>query len=159
NGVAPNDPNAAGDPKVEARDEGEFSAEWFEFELRYPGEPVRKIRRQIFDLIGPAMRASGNLGNFKMSDDMTIARSAAQLMETKILILPCNLSSDYLTDLTAKSVLANKPVLDRIPVDPFSAAPPNYVELFKQLAPLPGPSYSLAAVRFENELTRGHVYV
>ena len=49
------DAQAGGSP--EKKPAGVLTAEWIEYEIHVPGRPALKIRRDVFDLIGPAQRA------------------------------------------------------------------------------------------------------
>src|SRR5207302_2605850 len=44
-------------PEAVKHERTELTAEWLEFVIQAPGRPPQKIRRPIFDLIGPAARA------------------------------------------------------------------------------------------------------
>ena len=47
-----------------ARTEGELTAEWLEYTIDIPGEEPKTVRREIFDILGPALRQSGETGQF-----------------------------------------------------------------------------------------------
>lgn len=135
------------DPKT-PRAEGELVAEWLEFEFAAPGEAPRKIRREIFDLIGPAARASTGLTYFTMSDDKTVARSMAALGEIEMLIMPNALAPEFLLHMTASNALQNKEFIDELASDPFGKAPANAVETASKITPLPAALFGFAAMRF-----------
>lgn len=135
------------DPKT-PRPEGELVGEWLEFEFAAPGEEPRKIRREIFDLIGPAARASNGLTYFTMSDDKKVARSMAALGETEMLIMPNALAPEFLLHMTASNAMQNKEFIDELAGDPFGKTPANAVETASKITPFPAALYGFAAMRF-----------
>ena len=149
---------SASEPKEAAREAGELSAEWIEYEVRVPGQAPRTIRREVFDLLGPARRAAG-VAKLEIGDEQVVARAGAQLTETTLVILPCRLAPEYLMDLAARQALANKPLLDDFASDPFAKVPANFVEVLSKMAPLPGPAMAFATMRFQASATSGAVFV
>lgn len=150
------DPNA---PKDAARAAGELTAEWLEYEMIMPGQPTRKIRRELFDLIGPARRAQGPIAELKLSDQQVVARSMSQLRESEILILPCRPSEQFLMHVTAQAVLANRELIEEVGGDVFGGAPANALEVFQKMRPTPGPAYMFAALRFENAFAGDQTFI
>ncbi|MBK7974286.1 MAG: hypothetical protein IPK07_13750 [Deltaproteobacteria bacterium] len=147
-------------PDKEARAEGELTAEWLEIEFAAPGAPPRKVRREIFDLIGPAARAGGAAATpLIMTEERAIARSMALLGEAEIQVLPCRLSPDYAMHLAALNAGANRELLDEMASDPFSKLPPNYLETFGKLTPLPAALLAHALVRFQGNPYAAALYV
>ncbi|MGE3894429.1 MAG: hypothetical protein AB7G46_09530, partial [Alphaproteobacteria bacterium] len=130
------------------RPEGELTAEWLEFEIRVPGQPVRIVRREVFDLIGAAERMAGALDPPRIGDEERLARSMAALSESEIMILPAAPSPDYVVHKAAAGVLANRALLEELSGDPFGKAPANVVEILSRFAPLSGPLDALAVLRF-----------
>jgi hypothetical protein len=149
-------PNA---PKDAARAAGELTAEWIEYELIAPGQPIRKIRRELFDLIAPARRAQGPVAELKLSDEQVVTRSMSQLRESEILILPCRPSEQFLTHVTAQAVLANRELIEEVGGDVFGGVPANAIEVFQKMRPTPGPAYMFAALRFENAFVGDQTFV
>src|SRR5207248_201979 len=66
---------------------GKLTAEWIEYELRIPGQPSRKLRRQAFDLVGPAARAAGN--EPVIGEAQKVTRGLSLLGTTEVLSVPC----------------------------------------------------------------------
>jgi hypothetical protein len=130
------------------RAEGELVAERLEFEVQVPGLDPITHRRDLFDLIGPAERATGDLSRFAMSGQKALDRSMAMMAESEIQILPARLAPEFLTYLAAENAIGNRPVLDELGRDPFGRVPSNYMELFSKLNGLPAALYSLASLRF-----------
>jgi len=112
---------------VEVQD-GEWTAEWLSFTIEAPGRPPRTVSRPIFDLVGPAARAAGQAGAFKINDEARGLRALRAMSEIEIGILPAVSSSDQILFEGAKALLANRPVLDQIAADPFGKVPANIVD-------------------------------
>ena len=146
-------------PGDAVRAEGELTAEWLEFTILVPGEQPKIVRRELFDILGPATRSSGDFSNFRMDDDKRLARSAGEMIETEILIQPSWPASEFVADLTAQLALANKPVLDEFARDPFGKAPPNSMELFSKMTGIAGPAYLYSMLRSEVVMTSPSVFV
>ena len=146
------------DPKI-PRPEGELVGEWLEFEFRAPGEKPRTIRREIFDLIGPAARADNRPIDFAMSEEKRLARSMAALGETELLILPNALAPEFLLHLIARNALQNQELIDEIAGDPFGKAPANVVETFAKMTAFPAALFGFAAMRFDANPDSAQVYI
>lgn len=130
------------------RPEGELVAERLEFELQVPGLEPRIHRRDLFDLVGPAARASGDLSGFTMSGQKALDRSMAMLAESEFQILPSRMAPEFLTHLGAQNAIGNRPVLDELARDPFGKVPSNFMELFSKLNGMPAALLSHASLRF-----------
>jgi hypothetical protein len=115
--------------------------------IQVPGQPEQRIRRQVFDLVGPGQRRNATQPAAEITDAQRVQRGLALLGETAILVLPCQLSETYLLWLTARAVVANEDLLlsvARRNLDvPGDAADGN--EATDE--PFPGPVYDFAAVR------------
>lgn len=157
NQLLPNDPSL--DEPRPPRPEGELVAERLEYEIQRPGVAPRKITRELFDLIGAAARAKGDLSAFTMSGQKALDRSMAMLAESEIQILPSRLAPEFLTHLGAENALGNRPVLDELARDPFGKLPSNFMELFSKLNGMPAALYTLASLRFGINPFSDWVYV
>lgn len=149
------DTPAAGAP----REAGELTAEWIEYTISVPGEKPKTIRREIFDILGPAMRRSGDYSGLRIDEDKRLTRAAGQMTETDIVILPSWPAREFLADMAAGLALANKPVLDEFTRDPFGKAPTNSIELFSKMSGMAGPAYLYSSLRSGVAATRGKVFV
>jgi hypothetical protein len=109
---------APGSGEPEART---LSAVWLEYEIRVPGEKPRTVRRAVFDLIGPANRASGTAA-LVLDDEKKVARSLALTMQTEMLPLASALAPEFVRHLLARNLLDNRDlfavVLRGTPVSP-----------------------------------------
>ena len=77
---------------------------WLEYEIHTPNQPKHTIRRQLFDLIGAAQRATGKVDQ-QLSEEQQLAWRLMLLGNTEILPAAQGLSDDYLNNLSAKQVL------------------------------------------------------
>jgi hypothetical protein len=138
-----------------------LTAEWIEYEIAVPGQKPQKIRREIFDLLGPATRAQGGekVPLPDMTEAMRLERGYALLDQIEILPLVCQLSPAFIVDLMAEKMLANKGIiLDIIRSGGFSDKK-ELENKMSHLTPLPGPGYSLALARKEWSRLSGDVYL
>ena len=140
---------------------GKLTAEWIEYEIRTPGYPIRKMRRQIFDLVGPAARpaaAEPSIGE----PEQTI-RGLSLLGGAEILLVPCHIAPDFVAHLTAKAMVANQPTM----VSFLTTTEKDHEKATKQLqnlTPMPSPLYDLAISRhvwsrFAGDLGYDHINV
>ncbi len=135
-------------PKTPAPADKVLTSAWIEYEIQTPGEQPQKIRRAVFDVIGPAGRATRPVARPQIDDAARLRRSLSLMMQTEILPMVCRFVPQFVTHLGARSLLANKDLLTSavrgdLP-DDFAHAQ----ELAGKLAPLPSALYGLALARF-----------
>lgn len=88
-----------------------LTAEWLEYEIYVPGEQIQRIRRPVFDLPGPARRASG-IENFDANtNERLIERYEALLSSIQVFIQTSDLTVEFLAHLAAKSIVAKQATL------------------------------------------------
>jgi hypothetical protein len=92
------------------KDSGVLTAEWIEYEVRVPGEAPLTVRRQVFDLLGPAARAAGVRKAPALSEAQKLARALHLTGETRIFLQPCDLRVLFLQHRLARSSLKQKPI-------------------------------------------------
>jgi hypothetical protein len=86
-----------------------LTAEWLEFEILTPGQPPLVIRRQVFDLFGPAARKAGGAARAPtITDAVRLERALALLTQTEILALPCQVSTSFVSHFLVNGMLANR---------------------------------------------------
>ncbi|HEY0008108.1 MAG TPA: hypothetical protein VGB55_05250, partial [Tepidisphaeraceae bacterium] len=85
-----------------------LTAEWIEYDIIVPGEPVKTVRREVFDLIGPGARAAGVTEAPKFTDDQKYARSLRLLSNTQILLQPCAIPMSFILYNDVRQELKNK---------------------------------------------------
>ena len=144
---------------AEAKGDSFLTAEWVEYEILSPGHPARKIRRQVFDLIGPAKRQAGRISLKDITDAQRLERGLAVLGETDILILVCGMSPYYLGYLTANNLLSNSEILVEYFRSIYSAKTDRLLSAIQEMTPLPGPEYVLASVRHNWSKMQASVYL
>lgn len=125
-----------------------FTAAWTQYVFFVPGQPTKEIRRQIFDLIGPAIRSSETaVPEPTITENLRLQRAMALLMETDILALSSQPSDNYISHLFEKAILANR---NRILEIVHNIRDGNFADLsnaLQKLTALPGASYGLALAR------------
>lgn len=151
-GSSPSKPApSASNPRV-------LSAVWIEYAIVVPGEATRVIRRQVFDLPGPAARAAKS-GSWRLDDAGKLTRGLALMMSTEILPVGSELSPQYVAHLSRQAVLQNASlaadvVTGRIPND-FGGAQ----AVAGRLVPNVGSLYGLALQRLNRSPVAALVYV
>ncbi len=136
------------------RADGELSAAWLEYEILVPGRPASIIRRQLFDLVGPAARSSARPVALELDDTRRLERSLALFRSTDILPLGSAVAPTYVAHLAAQAALANGTLL-RTPAESAGSTPTAVLDRLNDLAtPLPSPLYALAITRMPAALER-----
>lgn len=133
-------------------------AEWLDFVVSGPGG-AKTTRREIFDLIGPAARASGDIGTLTMSDEKRLARAMAMLTETHVALFSARLAPEFIVHVAAEHALAGRGLMEEAGRDPFSKAPANAGEIFARLPPLAAAAISVAATRLDANPLAASVYL
>jgi hypothetical protein len=137
----------AGQEKSEEK-ESYLTAEWIEYELLSPGNFPNKIRRQIFDVIGPSARRENHIPSPNITESLRLDRCLSLLSEIEIFIQVCHLSPSYILHLEAKNMLANRDILlNELRQTSFSSFK-KIRDKSQEITPLPGLEYGLAYVRY-----------
>jgi hypothetical protein len=126
-----------------------FTAEWLEYVIHVPGDAPRVVRREVFDLIGPAARAAGKAAQPpRLDDDARLDRGLAMTSQVEVLVLPCRPSAAFVFHTFARNLLANGPLLTTLvrdePSDPRSLNP-----ILQKFRPLLSELWNVAADRHE----------
>ena len=123
------------------------TAEWIDYEIRVPGEPSQKLRRPVFDLLGPARRAS-HAADFDGSADLRkLERAEVLLGRTDILLQPASFSGAFVSHLLVDPVVANHALFKQLAAE---RDPKRASELLNSLAdslPRWGPLLGVARAR------------
>ena len=106
-------PPASASPAPAAGAASILSAAWIEYRIAAPGEPVQTVRRQIFDLPGPAARAAKST-TWRIDDAGKLSRSLSLTMTTDILPANCALAPQFVEHLSRQTLLANASVAQDI---------------------------------------------
>jgi hypothetical protein len=135
-----------------------LTAVWIEYEIRVPGAPAQKIRRAVFDLLGPAARGA-QPSPLHLDQHATLSRSLALMMATEILPITCRFAPQYLVHLAAASLLANRELLAALTSGELSDDFAHVQAVSKRLAPLPTPLYGLARARFDWSRSADDIFI
>lgn len=146
-------------PARKPKKEAQLTAEWIEYEIRVPGQAPRKIRREIFDLVGPAARSEGKLTTLEITEAHRLERGLTLMGETEILPLVSQLSPEFVGHLMAKNLLDNRETLLGILRQGKIADPKALDEQLGRFKPLPSQLYNLALARRKWSRFRGNVYL
>lgn len=136
-------PGRSGDPTA---DQGSLVGEWIEYEIRAPGQEPRTVRREVFDLLGPAARARGEKPS-SFNEAQRLARALGLAGEIEILPLPAQLSSQFVERLIVANALQNRQALLRLARVGDSASLEAFSQRAAELSPLPLGLYNLALSR------------
>jgi hypothetical protein len=128
---------------------GQFlTAVWLEYQISRPAEPPQRIRREVFDLRGPAARAAKSTAAPRVDEPARLERSLAMMMTTDILPVACEIPPAFVIHQTAQAVLANRALLTEIVSgtagDDIAAAQ----ALSARIKAAPSPLFALAVARF-----------
>jgi hypothetical protein len=147
-----------GPTEEKSKKESHLTAEWIEYEIHVLENTSRKTRRQIFDLIGPALRETREiLSEMKISKKHILNRGLALLNKNEILLQVCHISKYFLAQLIVRNFLSNRKVLtDYLHQADFTK---NLVGLNGRLSQLPGPVYGLALARSVWGQLLGNIYL
>lgn len=126
-----------------------LTATWIEYEVHQPGEQSQKTRRALFDLIGPAARATKPGTAPQLSETALVTRSLALMRETEILPIVCRFRPEFVPHLWAQSLLANRDLIASAVRGEQSDDFARTQEVAKKLSALPTQLYGLALARFE----------
>ena len=153
----PRGPQQTPDRKPAAEPERtQVTAEWIDYEIRTPGQPGRKIRRQISDLLTTTRRRERDYSSWRMNDQLLMERAAELLTQTEILPLVCQLSPEFVSELTAGNLISDRrPLLGILSQNNSDLA--SVLMQASQLKPLPGALYSFALAR--RAWSRGEFYL
>lgn len=122
-----------------------LSAEWIEYEVRRPGAPPRTIRREVFDRLGPAARASGAPAPaMPWTDSQRVAVAGRMFDEIEIVPQVCKLAPRFVSHVMASATLANRSII----LELLGHRPGEQdAGKLSALSPLPGPAFALALHR------------
>lgn len=137
----------------------QVTAVWIDYEIQTPGRPARSIRRQIFDLLGPAARSKAVIPAPAMTEAQRLERGLALMDETEILPLVGDLSPAFVDHLAAQSLLKNREAL----LEAVDSAGPAVLEgalaRLSTVRPLPARLLELAVARAASKPGRAPTYL
>ena len=90
------------------------TAEWIDYEVRVPGESAQRLRRPVFDILGPSRRAGASEGFDGNADAAKLERAEALVSRIDILLQPCDFTEEFVGDLMSRSVVADQVALKEL---------------------------------------------
>lgn len=146
----------SGENKEKEQPSSVLTAEWVEIKVRSPGRTERVVRRQVFDLLGPAARAApASPGKPEVSEDQRIERALTLAGSCEWLILSSHLSLAFVRQMLAKNELGQRQVVLGILKEKDKA---RRRALANSLT-TPGPLYWVATARRALNPERGEIYL
>ena len=140
------DAGPAPTPAAPATSTGLLTAEWLEYEIRVPGRDPQRVRRQLFDLPGPAARAAGKVAGFTVDEGRRLDRGLALLGRVEILPLMCDLTPAFVQHVgTTRMAALRGPLLSALRAP--GADKPSARMVSPASTPLPGTLYDIALLR------------
>ncbi|MEE8605816.1 MAG: hypothetical protein V3S65_10590 [Candidatus Aminicenantaceae bacterium] len=136
-----------GSSQSKQKEDTELTAEWIEYEIQSPGRPVRKIRREIFDLIGPAARKSKKYANMEISEEQRMKRNLLILSQTEILPVVSRFTPEFIQHRSAEYLLSQKQTLHSFMQNFNGLEPDEILSKTEQFSSDPWALYSLALTR------------
>ncbi len=87
------------------------TAEWIDYEIKVPGSPIQRLRRPVFDLLGPARRAS-HATDFDGTPDLRkLERFEALWGATDILLQSSDFTAEFVAHLHSADLVASQKAL------------------------------------------------
>ncbi|MDH4219259.1 MAG: hypothetical protein OEY18_02160 [Candidatus Aminicenantes bacterium] len=136
-----------GSSQPKQKEDSELTAEWIEYEILSPGRPARKIRREIFDLIGPAARKSKRYANMEISEEQQMKRNLSILSQIEILPVVSRFTPEFIQHRSAQYLLSQKRTLLSFMQNFNGLEPDEILSRTEQLSSDPWALYSLALAR------------
>jgi hypothetical protein len=134
-----------------------LSAVWLEYEIRVPEQPVWTTRRTIFDLIGPAARATSSA--LTLDDAKRLDRGLALTMRTELLPVSCRFAPEFLAHVAAQSMLGARGVMEASVRGAFPTEDSALNLLFDGMTTSISPLHLIALTRFEWNSGAQHNYI
>jgi hypothetical protein len=136
-----------------------LTAEWLEYEIHSPRQPVRSFRREVFDLLGPSARGKGAPGKLNLTKEQQARRNFKILGQTEFLPLFCRLSPAYIETLAAENILLDREFYVNLQEEYGSLTPQDVLTQLSELRFLRGELYGLALKRFEFSAQAADMYL
>ncbi len=127
---------------------GVLTAEWLDYVIRVPGAPVRTIRREIFDLLGPAARAARR-APAPLTDEVRLARGLSLIGEIDILLVASRPSGAFIAHQAAVRLQAARPALETLIAVDTGVSRQFLVDRVSKVQRLPGRLHDLASARLD----------
>jgi hypothetical protein len=102
-----------------------LTSAWIEYQLLAPDAPPRTIRRAVFDLLGPSVRAKGASDSLVLNERQRLTRSLALMIRTEILPVAQRMAPQYALHLMMERLVANRALLRQLAASPETERPPD----------------------------------
>jgi hypothetical protein len=132
----------------EAPEESLLTAEWVEYEIYSPENSHKKVRRQIFDLLGPGARRRGKAPAADIPEKARLRRNLALLGTSETLILCSQLATAFVQDLVDNNLLDNEDAFLTLLERETLTDPQDFIQNISQLQIISMPLYQLALTRY-----------
>ena len=129
-------------------DDNVLTATSIDYVIDVPGRKQRVVRRNVFDLIGPAARYGG-VNTVTLDEGQKLVRSLSLMMRTDILPLTAQPNADYVAHLAASNMLANAALLRAVTQPGFGSDARLTDSLLTSVEPGVGPLWALGVLRHE----------
>ena len=90
-----------------------LTAEWIDFTFKVPGRPDRTVRREVFDLLGPAARHGDPGPEPSIGEDERRTAAGALVGQIELLVLTCDPAPAFVAELAVRRTKALQPVFER----------------------------------------------
>ena len=134
-----------------------LSAAWLDYEIRVPGESPHRERRVLFDLPGPAARASKQVPRPVLDESERLIRSLALMRETDLLVLGNVPDPEFVLHLAAAATQTNAGLARDSRAADSGGAPGAWMAVAARTAPIQR-LYAMALARFAWD-TRGELFL
>lgn len=147
-------------PAVKAQP-GQVTAEWIDYVIQTPGKPAQTIRREIFDLIGPAARAAGGaIPGPQMTDAQKLDRALCLMDTVEMLPVAAPPSPEFILHSSDRNLSSNREAVLKLIGERRSPQSKDFMNEFGKLkAVIPEHLNALAFARFEWGDSQSMVYL
>ncbi len=147
--------SVAGKEKDSPAKRSVLTAEWVEFKVRSPGRAPRVVRREVFDLIGPAARAAAAQARPELAEAQRLDRALTLGGSAEWLLLPCHVSWALARHAVSKLELDQRKTYLAILKEPDRAKRGALADSLDDLGPL----FWVAAARRSLNPARGETAI
>jgi hypothetical protein len=145
----------SGEEKEAAQPSSVLTAEWVQVTIHSPGRPDRIVRREVFDLLGPAARAAAQPEKPKLAEEQRLQRALILAGSCEWLALSHHLSWAFVRKVLAKSQLDQRRTILGILTETDRARRRAMAGSLSD----PGPLYWVATARRTLSPGRGETYL
>jgi hypothetical protein len=146
---------AGGDPAPD--DDGRFTGEWLEYEIRTPGARPQTVRREIFDLLLPSERSAKSVP--AEDDGKRLTRSLSLLGSVQLLIQTSLLVPEFALERAMAETVANRQAMAKLAKELKSGSREVNLAAEEPMSPTSDPLHSLAIARFAWSPVGANVFI